>query len=352
MTAPAAKTCCMCHKDVSNAKRVKDPHGHYYCATCHEAALRKRQGAAGVAKAAAASPAVKVPVGRTAVAAAPPSDDDLPMVPLATTPVPDADEEEAPKKAPAKIPEYCPNCDAKTLAGRRFCIKCNRDLTQMDKVVALKKEEAAGPSREEKVASAVGFVLKICLWVFCIAVLAFILWGIYLQVKPIDTFEDYPTTRERVVRDFLKHINEGSEKSLDKAFLLVSFRERTTNSNSEDVRWKQQFRKMREDFTAKYGADWHSKYQLENAGSNDDYADDEVDFKLKLGEDTYKIATQVQIAVDVASVNMIRPSKVKPEYPENGKNHFGILDVSEYKVRPKRTMDERLGITARQRPDF
>jgi hypothetical protein len=352
MTAPATKTCTICHKDVSNAKRVKDPQGHYFCAACHEAALQRQHTGSG--HAAGKAPAVKV-----AIAPPPPADDgDLDLVPLATAPVPEpkparpAPAESAPKPA-ARIPEFCPNCGAKTLPSRKFCIGCNRDLTKMDKVIAMKAEEAAGPSGEAKFASAFGAVLKYCLVLVGVAGLVFVAWVVIHSVKPVDTFEDYPTTREKAVRDFLSLVNEGTDKSYAKAFRLISFRERTTNASSdtEELRYKDSFKKMRQDFITRYGDDWHSKYQLVDAGSNDDYADDEVDFTLKLGEDSYKVATQAQIAVDIAGINMIKPSKIKPSFAENGKNHFGILDIGSYKVHDRRTMDTRVGVTGRQRPD-
>jgi hypothetical protein len=40
---------------------------------------------------------------------------------------------------------------------------------------------------------------------------------------------------------------------------------------------------------------------------------------------------------------MTLPRKKKPVYNENGENHFGILDVSQYKVHPTRHMVDIVG---------
>ena len=50
MTTAIGKTCRVCQKDVTNAKRVKDAKGQYYCAACH-AELVKKPGAAGAGNA-------------------------------------------------------------------------------------------------------------------------------------------------------------------------------------------------------------------------------------------------------------------------------------------------------------
>ena len=357
MTAPASKICVVCHKDVSNAKRVKDPQGHYFCAECHEKALQRNPGVAKTAAAAGGAPkppGVKPLAGAVAVPPKPEADDDdlLPLVPVATKPVPPAAKGDAPaSKGPPKIPEFCPACGTKTLPGRRLCFKCNRDVTQLDKLVALRAQENAGPTKEERFANVAGVVMKIGLIVFVVGVVAFILWGIWLRVAPIDTFDGYPTTREKVVRDFLQNINEGTDSSYDKAFKLISFRERVSNLGNDELKYKIQLKQMREDFIKKYGDDWHSKYQLELVGPDDNYADDEVDYSLKLGEDKYRVATQVQIAVDAAMVNMLRASKLKPVYPENGKNHFGIMEFQGYSPYDKRIMVERSGVKGRLRPE-
>jgi hypothetical protein len=40
---PAAKTCVVCGIDVVNVKRVKDPHGNYYCQVCYDARLADKR---------------------------------------------------------------------------------------------------------------------------------------------------------------------------------------------------------------------------------------------------------------------------------------------------------------------
>ena len=203
MSNGPVKVCVSCKKDVANAKRVKDPQGRYYCASCHEALTKK--------KAEATAP--------VAAGGGDEYDFSEPMPTPKPKPVVKAPLGEGEAKKAAPLPAVCPNCGARVLPNRRLCIKCNRDVTKMDKVIAMKAEEAAGPSKEEKIATVVAFLMKIGLVVGCVAVVAFVLYGMYLRVKPVDTFEDFPTSREQVVRDFLKHVDEGSDKSLEKAYL-------------------------------------------------------------------------------------------------------------------------------------
>jgi hypothetical protein len=244
---------------------------------------------------------------------------------------------------PAKLPEFCPNCGAKVFANRKLCMKCNRDVTQMEKVIALKAEEAAGPSKEVVFAEWVGRVARVLMWTAAVAVVVFILWGVKVMFMPGGLWDNYPKTREAAVREFLGYIAEGSEKSYGKAFMLISFRERSTGQGDEETKYRAVFGKMHDEFAGKYGKDWLSKMRLENAGSADLYPDDEVDFRLKVGTDCYTIATQVQIDTTRAAANMTLPRIKKPVYAEDGKNRFGILDVAEYKVHQTRHMAEMVG---------
>jgi len=342
MTAPASKTCIVCHKDVSNAKRVKDPQGHYYCAECHEKALQTHR----VPAQTAAGAAAKTPMVKAAVAAPlrPPADDDdlLPMVPVTTRPAPPAAGQPAPK-GPPKIPEFCPACGTKTLPGRRLCFKCNRDVTQMDKLVAMRAEAAKGPGKDEKFAAAFGVVMKIVLSLIGIGLVGLVLYVIYAQFVPGGLWDHYPTNREQLVRDYFKYISEGTDASFDKAFLLVSFREASTGKPGEDDRYKMMYRKLRTEFSEKYGSDWYSKIKVEYIGPNEAYADDEEDYNLIINNDKYKVATQVQMDVTRATALMTLPRHGRTDFKEDGKNHFGIIDIEGYKVNARRTMVERVG---------
>ena len=129
MSAPTpapAKICHVCHKDVSNAKRVKDPAGHYFCQECYDHAAHATP--AGVAK------------GGDATAKAPHVPAAKPMSVKVTTPPPPKDEYDfndpppAPKpkvavpapapvgNASSKLPEFCPHCGMKVVGGRKLCV--------------------------------------------------------------------------------------------------------------------------------------------------------------------------------------------------------------------------------------
>jgi hypothetical protein len=366
MDAVATKVCCVCKKDVSSAKRVKDAAGHYYCATCYEA-LAKRAGAAKGPPQSASLPADE---GSVDVAALPPPHAAAPQKPTAppaddgSFDLAEPDPVRAPKAAPrpaaaapgaaptaAKLPEVCPNCGARVFANRRLCIKCNRDVTQLGNIAELRaKREADNNEGAVKVAVWVGRIARVGIGLVVLVGLFLVGYVIYLQFAPISVYDHYPKTREAAARDFLKAVSDGTDKSYEKAYLLVSFRERGFDS-SETGKYTAVFKRMHAEFAQKYGADWLSKVKLENTGVNTSYQDDEVDFKLTLGADTYTVATQVQIDETTAVSNMVMPRKSKPVYNENDKNRFGILDVSGYTFGQQRRMAERYGNSQPSSPE-
>jgi hypothetical protein len=321
MSETVVKICCMCKKDVSGAKHGKDKRGRYYCTSCFETA--KKRAAAAAAQPVAES--VQMAATRATTAA--------PVRPSAPAPAP----------APETMPEFCPGCGAKVFANRKRCIKCGGDVLEMQRKAAARPKDADRPATEEVVATWIARGAKVGLAVLVVGVVLFLLYGMKLMFLPGGLWDNYPTTREAAVREFLGYIADGSDKSYDKAFMLISFRERSTNRPNEDGLYKTVFTRMRDDFNRKYGSDWLSKIKLENLGAVDSYPDDEVDFKLTLGPDSYIIATQVQIDTTTATANMTLPKRKKPVYDENGKRRFGILDVSDYKVREKRHMVEIVG---------
>src|SRR5437867_296657 len=115
MSSAPQKVCTLCHKDVSNAKRVKDAEGHYYCEACHEAASKRQMAGAG---------ATAIPAKSGAVALADADDDLLPLAPAEPRAAPRravAPESAGDSAKPAPLPEFCPNCGAKVFANRKFC---------------------------------------------------------------------------------------------------------------------------------------------------------------------------------------------------------------------------------------
>lgn len=68
-TATVTKICCMCRKDISQVRRIKDPQGHYFCEPCHAAALAKYRPAPDSAPVAPpAPPAANAPPAKAAAA--------------------------------------------------------------------------------------------------------------------------------------------------------------------------------------------------------------------------------------------------------------------------------------------
>jgi hypothetical protein len=241
------------------------------------------------------------------------------------------------------MPEFCPGCGAKVFANRKRCMKCGADIMQLVQKAAASPKDADRPKTEDVIATWVGRTARVGLVVAIVGVVLFILYGYKLMFMPGGLWDNYPTTREAAVREFLGDIAAGTDKSYDSAFMLISFRERSTGRSGEDQQYKNTFTRMHDDFAKKYGNDWLTRIKLDNLGSNDKYADDEVDYKLTLGKDSYIIATQAQMDTTKATANMTLPRKKKPVYNEDGKHRFGIIDVSNYLVHEQRHMIEIAG---------
>jgi hypothetical protein len=335
MPATAA-ICCRCNKDVSNEKRVKDARGNIYCEPCYKAALQKQQ--AGQQQ---QTPAAPRPPAAPA-AAARPAQNPAPRPPAAPTVRKPAAAETpaAAPSAPKPLPDFCPACGAPTLPGRRICIKCNRDMTKLDKLLAMRAANAKA-STEAKVGVAVGIFLKVAVIVIVLGAFAFIGWGIYASVNPGGPFDDYPVKRADAVHDILADIQTGTDKSYKKAFELVSFRERATNNPNEDQLYKMVYKKMHDEFAQKYGNDWLSTVKIENA--EPDSTEEVVPFTVTMPNgDVYHVDTEAQISVTQAVANLT-VRRDKPEYHENGKRHFGILEIEEYTVHPHTNMQDMAG---------
>jgi hypothetical protein len=305
-TSSTGKICGICHKDVSNSKRVKDAQGNYYCAACHEAA-NKQAPVVGVV--ASVVKAAEVSAVRQ----------------KAPSPQP------TPAKKTQTLPKECPNCGAPVFPNRRLCIKCHRDVTQMDRIIAMKAQAAKGPTGEEKLAIWIGRIVRFGIWTAVIVFVVLSGWAIKLWFTPSGPFDHYPTTRVAAVKEFLGYVSDGSDKALDKAFLLVSFRVRTTSNPNEQAYYNSAYRKMHEDFGQKYGTDWLSKATVERPdGSNEG----DEGLMIKINNDSYYVSTQVQIAVDDAIIARLSRGP-QNTYAEDGKNHFGILEVEEYPAHPR-----------------
>src|SRR5271156_7061070 len=121
MPGTSAILCCRCKKDVSATKRVKDARGQDFCEPCYKVVMNQR---AAPAKVGAAKSAVAAPPPPPPVTARPPQ--------RVAAPVAQAAEAAAPAAA-KPLPARCPACDAPVMPGRRICLRCNRDVTKLDK---------------------------------------------------------------------------------------------------------------------------------------------------------------------------------------------------------------------------
>ncbi|MEI8196472.1 MAG: hypothetical protein WCI73_11235 [Phycisphaerae bacterium] len=297
MSAIAPTLCRACNKDISTSKRIKSAQGYYYCeACCHTAAKKKSQSV----------PPLAAPV--------------MMATPAATAPV-------APNAASAIPFKFCPNCHAAVLPGRILCIKCHRDLTKMDKFIAI-QAEGAKTSTQEIAANWIGRILKVGLILFVLGVVAFVGYGGWTLFHPPGPFDHYPTNRVQAVKDILADISAGTDKSYAHAYMLISTRVRFT-SNRKDDAYKAAYTGMHNDFLKKYGPDWLAKAKITTEFPGD--TGDVVPFLVTINHDEYHIDTEAQMSL-ASGVEQIMTHE---EHPEGGKAHFGIRDIAEYSMLPK-----------------
>ena len=226
------------------------------------------------------------------------------------------------------------------LPGRRICIKCNRDVTKLDKLLAVRARNAQ-VSREEKVGEWIGKTIKIAFILIIVGACGFMGYGAWLMFHPGEPFDDYPKSRAEAVHQILADISEGSDKSYEAAFKLISLRVRTTTNEHQDLVYKMVFKHMHDDFIQKYGGDWLTKAKIENEepGSNEEI----VPFTVTLNDEVYHVLSQAQVAGGVSTFeNQLLHGH--QEYLENGKRHFGVYEIYEYTVRQK-DKDEPQGPT-------
>jgi hypothetical protein len=283
--------CRACNKDVTNAKRAKSPQGFFYCEACYLTAKQKA--------------AAKTP-------AAPP--------PLA---------------ARQELPDTCPNCNTPVIGNRKLCIKCHRDVTKMDHIVA-RRAARSQIDPEAKIGHALGKTIKYAIYLLLLAIAVFISYGTWMMFHPPGPFDDYPTTRADAVRQLLNNIALGTDDGYEKAFRLISRRIRMTNNPRESDRYKMVYTQMHDTFLSKYGPDWPATATIQNLdpGSTDEI----VPFLITLNHDEYHIQSQAQVSIAGAIENAMSHD----DYPENGKRHFGIRDIEEYSLLPKPKIDPNL----------
>ncbi len=342
---PVVKICNACGKDVTQLKRIKDPSGRYYCEDCYPRDMVIPNAPTTLARKpaqpVASSPAPVAPASDPQISpppppAAPSADHDLYDItpaPTDTRPKRAAPAVTAPavpvSSAPPKKLDKCPVCGTPALTSARFCIGCRRDLTQMDKILELRAQGDKGPEFE-KPAKVIGSIVKTSLIILGVIAFIFIVYGIYLTVNPGGPFDSYPTTREEAIRQFFTQIAKGTDKGYDNAYLLISQRERMTNTATDDERrFLLAFKKMHQDFEKKYGSNWLSRMKIERVGPDEYSYDDETIYNIVLDKDKYLLTTQVQISITQAVAKrmvIVRP----PEVPENGKNHFAVVYIKDY----------------------
>lgn len=378
--ATTVKVCKLCGKDVSQLKRVKDPKGNYYCEECYVSAANKKQqpvvvSAGQAASAHEAAPHVKPQILTLGPAVAAPSPPVAPAGPLHAAPTDDpveitpelvsslaegdelapdllpietVDDDLAPVEEPAPaakritpvgqsagkpgaLPSHCPACGTPVISGRRLCIKCNRDVTMP---LASSMTRADKPEVSDKVASMVGQSLKYAGMLAILAVIAVGAYALYITfIADGESYQPYPKTRAAAIHQFLEAVAAGTDKSYAKAFEMISYRARASDDPQQRNHYKRLLTKMNEDLTKKYGKDWLTTVELDPRSHQDITTSDDCELHtVRIGKDKdeYTISTQVQISMEEVIGNI--PGRSKAEYPENGKNRYGVLSVAEYPV--------------------
>jgi hypothetical protein len=326
--AAPRKVCHACGKDVAAVKRVKDSHGRYLCMPCNDAAIRTAQAAHAPAVVATAA-AATVTVPSVEHAAPAPSDDDcydiLPSVNAGEAAASDPDNLAS---KPLVLPRICPNCEAPVLLNRRICLRCNHDLTKMDELILRKAAAAYGPSREEIIGTWISRGILAGLVLVVIGVVIFLGMGLRTIFNPGSAFDDFPTTRVQAINDFFTCVSKGQ---YDDAFYLVSFRRRATTNSDEIENYKRLFARMHQDLNKTHGDKWISRLKVESFG-NPDALGEVAGHAVMIDDAIYFVSTEVQIPLDQVLAN--RTTRHPPAYIENGKHHFGVVEVAQYPLDP------------------
>ena len=96
---------------------------------------------------------------------------------------------------------------------------------------------------------------------------------------------------------------------------------------------------MHEEFEKKYGADWLAKVAIQLDGEGGTTDEPTAAFTVKIGSDEYHILTEALMG-DMEAVGLLNTTGPK-KYPENGQNHFGIVEVEEYPAHPRPKEDNK-----------
>ncbi len=311
--------CRYCSRDVTNAKLVRSPQGHYYCEECCIAAAKRK-----------AQQPVAVSRGKKQKTA--------------------REVEAELLDVPVGMVEICPNCGEELNSQGCRCEVFGRskkrgravaeeveELQEVEerpakraKKRAARKAKAASDEGDfgDKAGQWVGTMIKLAFVLVVLGAFGFMGYGGWLMFHPPGAFDDYPTMRSEAVTQILSNISQGTDEGYEKAFRLISLRVRTTPNKNEDVLYKNKFILMHDDFLRKYGSDWLAKAKIE---SDDPGSVAEiVVFTVTLQGDVYHVLTQAQMSLDASFERGVGDSSLA----ENGKRHFGIEEIYEYTIHP------------------
>ena len=149
----------------------------------------------------------------------------------------------------------------------------------------------------------------------------------------------YAASRQAAIQEFLGYVSKGTEKDYEKAFNIVSFRVRITNNPNEYNFYRTAYEKMHNELAEKHGKDWLAKATIKYEDLADFNEDEEVEYVVHIDDVAYHISTQVQISPEEAISNLT--TKFRKKYPEDGKYHFGIMEVAEYPAHPRPLIHNR-----------
>jgi hypothetical protein len=348
--------CCVCNDNISVLSRVRDPKGRYFCKRCYVMGQIRKQQLAAIAAARnqlaqsppdtiapplpqtpSSSPPQLAPVGLSIVpcellldlppavplwapvAETPevlitpvqPAPAAAPINPVSSIASPTPPLTRSDVTAPAAL---CPLCNGPLPLGHRVCIECTQEMPNLEKLLALREKHTKlilRNKRRRKIARSVAIAFV----PIALASLALIAYGRWLA--PPDPLDHYPTTRAEAVQEILSDIQQGTDKSYDTALDLMSTRAGKPANADADRAYKSAFAHMHDDFLQKYGADWLTKAQIENL-----FPDDNgplVPFAITLKNDVYHVTAQ---------------SLTPARSPQNGKQRFGIFEITEYPILP------------------
>ena len=350
----AAHLCCVCLRDITGKRRVKDPKGRYFCKRCYKVGqLRKHKLAkrrlAAVPNISASSDLhltlAHFTLDDLPVTGQSAAETIVPPVPLTaplatatfTTPFPSRPRPRAsappPSPATSSLPTstHCTLCIETLPPNQRVCNDCAAELPKLNNLFTLREEHTNQITRHNRRLKTLK-TLALAAIPVALASIALISFGRWFTPQtPYTSADQFPTTRAQAIEQLLADIQDGSGPAYENALHLLSSNTRQSADATKDQAYKSAFKLMHDDFLQKYGQRWLALAQVDNLLP--DLDTQFIPFSITIHNDVYHITSQALAPTDVPAPTL--------HFPENGKQHFAISQIEEYAVLPDASVAHR-----------